>query len=141
MITLQSDSHTKARYKDDTLTIEREGERLTISRHNAPAMLSRLKPQVAAEIAELIPSMRIKNCPICCNVFFTIYPQRKTCDNPDCHQQYKAKQRKEYKQKKMSRRKANLDKDTKEARKLGMSYGKYKAMLYLKEAPSVLDSK
>ena len=144
--TLISDDQTVITYSNKTLVIERDDEAMSIKLRNIPAMLGRLDKNVAYEIAELIPDVEIKECKVCGREFITTYKQQKLCGDPECIAKNKiksmnAKRQAEKALQSQSQSQLKLARQAAEARQLGMSYGKYKAMLYLKEAPSVLDSK
>lgn len=143
---LISDDQTVITYSNKTLLIERDGESMSIKLRNIPVMLSRLDKNVAYEIAALIPDVEIKVCLICGREFVTELRQQKLCGDPECIAKNKIKSMNEKRQaekvlQSQSQSQLKLAQQVAEVRRLGMSYGKYKAMLYLKEAPSVLDSK
>ena len=120
-------------------------ERCLIEKSKTDKQIRRFKPEVIAEMVDIIPSVEIKTCVICGREFYSQTARQEVCSH-DCFlekaRQRSRKYRADHKEIKKTTKPAKIDeekrreeveKEMAEARKKGISYGKYKAQVYMEQ--------
>lgn len=113
-------------------------ERYLIEKSKTDEQIRRFKPEVIAEMVDIIPSLSVKECEICGSEFYSQTARQKVCSH-ECllerarRTSKKATKKKQDEKKEKEVRKLSLDEKIAKARTLGISYGKYVAITHAKE--------
>lgn len=113
-------------------------ERYLIEKSKTDEQIRRFKPEVIAEMVDIIPSLSVKECEICGREFYSQTARQKVCSH-ECFLERarrtskKATKKKQDEKKEKEVRKLSLDEKIAKARTLGISYGKYVAITHAKE--------
>lgn len=113
-------------------------ERCLIEKSKTDEQIRRFKPEVIAEMVDIIPSLSVKECEICGSEFYSQTARQKVCSH-ECFLERarrtskKATKKKKDEKKEKEVRKLSLDEKIAKARTLGISYGKYVAITHAKE--------
>lgn len=113
-------------------------ERYLIEKSKTDEQIRRFKPEVIAEMVDIIPSLSVKECEICGSEFYSQTARQKVCSH-ECFLERarrtskKATKKKQDEKKEKEVRKLSLDEKIAKARTLGISYGKYVAITHAKE--------
>jgi predicted nucleic acid-binding Zn ribbon protein len=124
-------------------------EKVLIEKSKTDKQIRQFKPEVIAEMVDIIPSVEIKICVICGKKFYSQTARQTVCSH-DCYlemaRQRSKKHRADHKEIKKTTKPAKIDeekrreetkkeveKEMEEARKKGISYGKYKAQVYMEQ--------
>ncbi len=113
-------------------------ERYLIEKSKTDEQIRRFKPEVIAEIVDIIPSLSVKECEICGSEFYSQTARQKVCSH-ECFLERarrtskKATKKKQDEKKEKEVRKLSLDEKIAKARTRGISYGKYVAITHAKE--------
>lgn len=113
-------------------------ERYLIEKSKTDEQIRRFKPEVIAEMVDIIPSLSVKECEICGSEFYSQTARQKVCSH-ECFLERarrtskKATKKKQDEKKEKEVRKLSLDEKIAKARALGISYGKYVAIMQAKE--------
>lgn len=112
-------------------------ERYLIEKSKTDEQIRRFKPEVIAEMVDIIPSLSVKECEICGSEFYSQTARQKVCSH-ECFLERarrtskKATKKKQDEKKEKEVRKRSLDEKIAKARALGISYGKYVALKHAK---------
>lgn len=112
-------------------------ERYLIEKSKTDEQIRRFKPEVIAEMVDIIPSLSVKECEICGNEFYSQTARQKVCSH-ECFLERarrtskKATKKKQETKKEVEERELSLDEKIAKARALGISYGKYVAIKHTK---------
>lgn len=112
-------------------------ERYLIEKSKTDEQIRRFKPEVIAEMVDIIPSLSVKECEICGNEFYSQTARQKVCSHECFLERARRTSRKATKKKQDAKeekevRKLSLDEKIAKARMLGISYGKYVALKHAK---------
>jgi len=113
-------------------------ERYLIEKSKTDEQIRRFKPEVIAEMVDIIPSLSVKECEICGSEFYSQTARQKVCSH-ECFLERarrtskKATKKKQDAKEEKKTRKLSLDEKIAKARMLGISYGKYVAIMQAKE--------
>ena len=113
-------------------------ERYLIKKSKTDEQIRRFKPEVIAEMVDIIPSLSIKECEICGREFYSQTARQNVCSH-DCFLERarrtsrKATRGKQETKKEAEERALSLDEKIAKARMLGISYGKYVAIKHAKK--------
>jgi bacteriophage lambda ninG protein len=113
-------------------------ERYLIEKSKTDEQIRRFKPEVIAEMVDIIPSLSVKECEICGSEFYSQTARQKVCSH-ECFLERarrtskKATKKKQDEKKEKEVRKLSLDEKIAKARMLGISYGKYVAIKHAKK--------
>lgn len=113
-------------------------ERYLIEKSKTDEQIRRFKPKVIAEMVDIIPSLSVKECEICGSEFYSQTARQKVCSH-ECFLERarrtsrKATKKKQDEKEEIKARKLSLDEKIAKARALGISYGKYVAIMQAKE--------
>lgn len=113
-------------------------ERYLIEKSKTDEQIRRFKPEVIAEMVDIIPSLSVEECEICGSEFYSQTARQKVCSH-ECFLERarrtskKATKKKQDEKKEKEVRKLSLDEKIAKARTLGISYGKYVAITHAKE--------
>lgn len=107
-------------------------ERYFIEKSKTDEQIRKLKPEVIAEMVDIIPSLSVKECEICGSEFYSQTARQKVCSHECFLERARRTSRKATKKKQDAKeekavRKLSLDEKIAKARMLGISYGKYVA--------------
>lgn len=113
-------------------------ERYLIEKSKTDEQIRRFKPEVIAEMVDIIPSLSVKECEICGNEFYSQTARQKVCSHECFLERARRTSRKATKKKQDAKeekavRKLSLDEKIAKARMLGISYGKYVAIKHAKK--------
>ena len=113
-------------------------ERYLIEKSKTDEQIRRFKPEVIAEMVDIIPSLSVKECEICGSEFYSQTARQKVCSHECFLDRARRTSRKATKKKQDAKeekavRKLSLDEKIAKARMLGISYGKYVATTHAKE--------
>lgn len=113
-------------------------ERYLIEKSKTDEQIRRFKPEVIAEMVDIIPSLSVKECEICGSEFYSQTARQKVCSHECFLERARRTSRKATKKKQDAKeekevRKLSLDEKIAKARTLGISYGKYVAIMQAKE--------
>lgn len=112
-------------------------ERYLIEKSKTDEQIRRLKPEVIAEMVDIIPSLSVKECEICGSEFYSQTARQKVCSHECFLERARRTSRKATKKKQAKEekevRKLSLDEKIAKARMLGISYGKYVAIKHAKK--------
>lgn len=114
-------------------------ERYLIEKSKTDEQIRQFKPEVIAEMVDIIPSLSIKECEICGSEFYSQTARQKVCSHECFLERARRTSRKATKKKQDAKeekevRKLSLDEKIAKARMLGISYGKYVAIKHPKKA-------
>ena len=113
-------------------------ERYLIEKSKTDEQIRRFKPEVIAEMVDIIPSLSVKECEICGSEFYSQTARQKVCSHECFLERARRTSRKATKKKQDAKgekevRKLSLDEKIAKARMLGISYGKYVAIKHAKK--------
>ena len=113
-------------------------ERYLIEKSKTDEQIRRFKPEVIAEMVDIIPSLSVKECEICGSEFYSQTARQKVCSHECFLERAKRTSKKATEKKKETKKEAeeralSLDEKIAKARALGISYGKYVAITHAKE--------
>lgn len=113
-------------------------ERYLIEKSKTDEQIRRFKPEVIAEMVDIIPSLYVKECEICGSEFYSQTARQKVCSHECFLERARRTSRKATKKKQDAKeekevRKLSLDEKIAKARMLGISYGKYVAIKHAKK--------
>ena len=110
-------------------------ERYFIEKSKTDEQIRKLKPEVIAEMVDIIPNILVKKCEICGREFYSQTARQNVCSR-DCFLERarrtsrKATKKKQDAKEEVKARKLSLDEKIAKARMLGISYGKYVAITH-----------
>lgn len=113
-------------------------ERYFIEKSKTDEQIRKLKPEVIAEMVDIIPNILVKKCEICGREFYSQTARQNVCSH-DCFLERarrtsrKATEKKNETKKEAEERALSLDEKIAKARALGISYGKYVAIKHAKK--------
>lgn len=123
-----------------TIRDKSKGDLVFISKGNTDAMIRIFSKETINEIIELMPSVFAKECRVCHRTFYTQYKQQRNCSK-ECSREAgresdrRCKENKRLKELANTSGNTNIDKEladnTEETK--GLSYGKRKALKFMKE--------
>lgn len=113
-------------------------ERYLIEKSKTDEQIRRFKPEVIAEMVDIIPSLSVKECEICGSEFYSQTARQKVCSHECFLERARRTSRKAVKKKQAEKedikaRKLSLDEKIAKARTLGISYGKYVAITHAEQ--------
>lgn len=113
-------------------------ERYLIEKSKTDEQIRRFKPEVIAEMVDIIPSLSVKECEICGSEFYSQTARQKVCSHECFLERTRRTSRKATKKKQDAKeekevRELSLDEKIAKARMLGISYGKYVAIKHAKK--------
>lgn len=112
-------------------------ERYLIEKSKTDEQIRRFKPEVIAEMVDIIPSLSVKECEICGSEFYSQTARQKVCSHECFLERARRTSRKATREKNETKKEAeeralSLDEKIAKARELGISYGKYVALKHAK---------
>ena len=121
-----------------TIRDKSKGDLVFISKGNTDAMIRIFSEDTINEIIELMPSVFAKECRVCHKIFYTQYKQQRNCSKECSREAGRESDRrcKENKRlKELANTSGNIDKEIANATDelKGLSYGKIKALKFMKE--------
>lgn len=113
-------------------------ERYFIEKSKTDEQIRRLKPEVIAEMVDIIPNILVKECEICGREFYSQTARQNVCSHDCFLERARRTSRKATREKNETKKEAeekalSLDEKIAKARALGISYGKYVAIKQLKK--------
>lgn len=123
-----------------TIRDKSKGDLVFISKGNTDAMIRIFSKETINEIIELMPSVFAKECRVCHRTFYTQYKQQRNCSK-ECSREAGRESDRRCKENKRLKELANTSGNTNIDKKLadnteetkGLSYGKRKALKFMKE--------
>lgn len=113
-------------------------ERYFIEKSKTDEQIRKLKPEVIAEMVDIIPNILVKKCEICGREFYSQTARQNVCSHECFLERARRTSRKVTKKKQDAKeekeiRELSLDEKIAKARMLGISYGKYVAIKHAKK--------